>query len=77
MEKERDLIGTVLACRRYNLKTDRQDESWQSFHFSRHVADRLMQSIDSELDSYQVVDSYRGPYVEYFYDYIWCIQPVN
>jgi hypothetical protein len=75
--KERDLIGTVLACRRYNLKTDRQDESWQSFHFSRHVADRLMQSIDSELDSYQVVDSYRGPYVEYFYDYIWCIQPVN
>jgi hypothetical protein len=50
-----DQLGAVLSCTRYNLKQDRQDDSWQSFHFSRHQADQYLVSINSELDVYPVI----------------------
>ncbi len=49
-DKTHDQLGAVLSCSRYNLKQDRQDDSWQSFHFSRHLADQYLQSIDSDLN---------------------------
>ncbi len=54
-DKTRDQLGAVLACSLYNLKQDRQDDSWQSFHFSRHLADQYLQSIDSKLTDYPVI----------------------
>lgn len=64
--KTHDMLGAVLACRRENQNQDRQDTSWQSFHFSRHLAEIAMLQIDPDLDSYPVVtdDERGGPAVK-------------
>jgi hypothetical protein len=63
-DKTHDQLGAVLSCARYNLKQDRQDDSWQSFHFSRHAAVQYLHSVDSDLDAYLVGEDDWGPFVE-------------
>lgn len=66
------LLGAVLSCSWYKLNQNRQDDSWQSFHFSRYQAGKYLGSIDSGLDAYPVVDGDRGPSVKVGTDTIWC-----
>jgi hypothetical protein len=75
--KTHDQLGAVLSCTRFIQKQDRQDSSWQSFHFSRHAAGRSMQLIDSDLDAYPVVDGDRGPYVMGDSYEIYCWQSID
>lgn len=76
-DKTHDQLGAVLSCVRYNLKTDRQDDSWQSFHFSRHSADLYLGSVDSDLNAYPVVDTDRDPSVRVGSVYLSCLQTVD
>jgi len=54
--KTHNQLGAVLTCRREAIKQDRQETSWQSFHFSRHLAEKYMKLIDADLSAYQLVD---------------------
>jgi hypothetical protein len=71
--KTHDQLGAVLSCVRYNLKTDRQDDSWQSFHFSRHTAEQYLGSFISDLDVYPVIGD-SDPTVKAGTNYIRCSQ---
>jgi hypothetical protein len=73
-DKTHDQLGGILSCARYNLNADRQDDSWQSFHFSRHAAEQHLESIDFALDAYPVVEKDRVPEVKAGLDSIWCWQ---
>ncbi len=69
-----DKVGAVLACRREELKQDRQDSSWQSFHFSRNQAERYLMLVDSDLNIYHLVDDIDrgGPAIKLGSEYINC-----
>ncbi|MBN2676852.1 MAG: DUF4173 domain-containing protein, partial [Anaerolineaceae bacterium] len=67
-----DQLGAVLSCARYNLNQDRQDQAWQSFHFSRHAAEINLQSIDSDLDAYPVLEEEWRYSVKIGSEVIWC-----
>jgi hypothetical protein len=73
-EKTHDQLGAVLSCTRFNTIPDRQDDSWQSFHFSRHLAWQYLGSIDSELDAYPVLTVDRVPTVKAGSESISCWQ---
>ncbi len=75
--KTHDQLGAVLSCVRDNLITDRQNESWPSFHFSRHAAESYLGSIESDLDAYPVVDNDRVHSVNVGSVSISCTQPVD
>jgi hypothetical protein len=49
-------VGASLACIRYARDKDSQELPWQSFHFSRYAADQALQTLDKDLDAYQVKD---------------------
>jgi hypothetical protein len=70
-----DQLGAVLSCTRYYINQDRQDDSWQSFHFSRHMAEQYLGSIDSDLDAYPVIKEDTLPWVSIkgTIDRIWCL----
>jgi hypothetical protein len=69
-----DLLGAVLSCTRYNLIIDRQDDSWQSFHFSRHLAHQYLGSIDSDLNAYPMIEVDKIPTVKVGSESISCWQ---
>ncbi len=53
----KEKIGAALACIRYNRSLDKRDLPWQSFHFSRFLADRALTSVDKALAQYKFNDS--------------------
>lgn len=55
-----DQMAVILVCQRESMKQDRQDTSWQSFHFSRNLAERYLKMIDVDLNSYQLVENADG-----------------
>ena len=76
-DKTHAQLGAVLACARDDFKTDHQDESWQSFHFSRHMAEQQLLSVASDLDDYPVnIDDWRS-FVEVGSETIWCGQYID
>ena len=48
-------VGAALACIRNDRESNRQDQTWQSFHFSHFNADNALESIKAELDGYEVL----------------------
>jgi hypothetical protein len=52
----REEIGAALACIRATRQKDVK-RPWQSFHFSRFAADRLFESLQSDLDRFVYSDS--------------------
>jgi hypothetical protein len=49
-------VGAALACYAANQNHDSSPSPWQSFHFSRANAARLLMSLDGDLDQYQIND---------------------
>jgi hypothetical protein len=60
--RTREGVGATLAC--YAARTEPHDStrSWKSFHFSRSNADRALQTLNSELQSYRVHEGGGQPY---------------
>ena len=52
----REKVGASLACIRYTRDLDGRELPWQSFHFSRYAADRALEKINSNLDTYVIED---------------------
>jgi hypothetical protein len=52
----REKVGASLACIRYTRDLDQRELPWQSFHFSRLYADRGLEEVKSELDTYKIID---------------------
>ncbi|HXF85572.1 MAG TPA: DUF4153 domain-containing protein [Anaerolineales bacterium] len=48
-------VGAVLACIRYERNPSAHTLPWQSFHLSHFNAARALQSVDKELDSYDIL----------------------
>jgi len=49
-------VGAALACYSAELKRDKDSLPWQSFHISRGNAVRILKSLESNLEKYQVDD---------------------
>ena len=49
-------IGAALVCKQYDRKQDTRTYPWQSFHFSRWNADRQLNSLKKELDTYKIIN---------------------
>jgi hypothetical protein len=71
--KTHDQLGAVLSCVRYRLNQDRQDDSWQSFHFSRIIAEQYLGSVDPDLSAYKVVANGGDSSVKVGSEYISCV----
>ena len=52
----REEVGASLACIRYTRDQDEREIPWQSFHFSRYVADQALEEVNQDLDAYQIND---------------------
>jgi len=53
----REKVGAALFCKRYDREQSINSTSWQSFHFSRFMADRIFTNIKNGLDAYKVTDT--------------------
>jgi hypothetical protein len=50
----REEIAASLVCIRYTRDKDTNKLPWQSFHFSRYAADRAFETVNKNLDSYEI-----------------------
>ncbi len=55
-DKVRAEVGASLACIRYTRDQDTRPLPWQSFHLSRYLADQALESVNKDLDSYEIKD---------------------
>jgi len=53
----REKLGASLACIHYQRELYPQKSYWQSFHFATFNANKVLNSIKSDLDAYKVDDS--------------------
>ncbi len=49
-------VGAALACYATNQNRDSNSMPWQSFHFSRANATRILTSLRADLEQYQTED---------------------
>lgn len=49
-------VGAALACYAANQNRDQEPQSWQSFHFSRANAVRILVSLEADLEKYKIDD---------------------
>ena len=52
----REEVGASLTCIRYTRDQDTRELPWQSFHFSRYSADQALETVNKDLDAYQIND---------------------
>ena len=52
----REEVGASLACIRYTRDQIAREFPWQSFHFSRYFADQALESVNRDLDAYEIND---------------------
>jgi hypothetical protein len=52
----REDVGASLACIRYSRDRDTSELPWQSFHFSRYAADQAFETVNKDLDAYEIKD---------------------
>jgi len=52
----REEVGASLACIRYTRDQDTRELPWQSFHFSRYFADQALETVNRDLDAYDIND---------------------
>ena len=55
--KVHEKVGAALFCKRYQRQQDTQKYPWQSFHFSRLLADKTFGEIKKALDAYTVTNT--------------------
>jgi hypothetical protein len=55
-ESVREQVGASLACIRYQRGPDERERSWQSFHLARLKAGQALDSVETDLDRYEVID---------------------
>lgn len=55
-ENVREKIGAALACKRYDRKGEKY-LPWQSFHFSRLIAENTFAQVDKQLDEYTIAST--------------------
>jgi hypothetical protein len=49
-------VGAALACYAANQNRDQEPLPWQSFHFSRANAARILASLETDLEKYKIDD---------------------
>jgi hypothetical protein len=52
----KEKVGASLACIRYSRDLVERELPWQSFHFSRYAADRALEQVNSDLNTYTIED---------------------
>jgi len=52
----REEVAASLACIRYTRDQDTRELPWQSFHFSHYSADQALETVNKDLDAYQIDD---------------------
>lgn len=55
-EAVREKLGAALTCKQYERGQASNGIPWQSFHFSRYIADMRFAEIENELSRYTVID---------------------
>ncbi|MCZ2127984.1 MAG: DUF4173 domain-containing protein [Anaerolineales bacterium] len=53
----RQQVGASLACVRYRRESG-DESAWQAFHLSRHRANAALQSVASQLDAFEISETY-------------------
>jgi hypothetical protein len=54
----REQVGASLACIRAKRERNSSQLSWQSFHFSRYTADKALETVNKDLDAYEISGQY-------------------
>ncbi len=57
-DSAREQVGASLACIRSARDQNTSQLSWQSFHFSRYAADRALETVNKDLDAYEITGQY-------------------
>jgi hypothetical protein len=52
----REEVAASLTCIRYTRDQDMRELPWPSFHFSRYSADQALETVNKDLDAYQIDD---------------------
>jgi hypothetical protein len=52
----KEKIGASLRCKQYEHNRDQTEYPWQSFHFSRWIADITLKQVTRELQAYRISD---------------------
>jgi hypothetical protein len=52
----KEKVGAALACIRQQRSLDQRERTWKSFHYARFRADRVLESMETELDRFKIKD---------------------
>ena len=59
----KEKVGAALACIRQQRSLDQRERTWKSFHYARFRADRVLESMETELDRFKIKDGEVWPLI--------------